>query len=117
MSGKPEKFEYAVAAGAQPRKIPGLEFEYAAFTRRTASFSPASTLGRRPRPFSSSFGWAARLCALPSALPAMRLLRRRVRFAYKAEGGVYTGSCVARPCAGVFSAPDHLPAGFPARGE
>lgn len=112
VSGTPE-FEYAVAAGAQPRKIPGLEFEYAAFTRQDGKLSPASTLGDAYAPLLVKLWLGGAALCFAVALARYGLLRRRVRFAYKAEGGVYTGSCVAAPFVlGFFRPRIYLPAGL-----
>ncbi|WP_418666339.1 M56 family metallopeptidase [Allofournierella sp.] len=112
VSGTPE-FEYAVAAGAQPRKIPGLEFEYAAFTRWDGKLYPARTLGGTYAPLLVRLWLGGTAFCLAVGLARYGLLRRRVRFAYKTQDGVYTGACVAAPFVLGFLRPRiYLPAGL-----
>ena len=112
VSGTPE-FEYAVAAGAQPRRIRGLDLEYAAVVRQDGKLYPARTLGGTYAPLLVRLWLGGAAFCLAAGLARYGLLRRRVRFAYKAEAGVYTGACVAAPFVLGFLRPRiYLPAGL-----
>ena len=112
VSGTPE-FEYAVAAGAQPRRIRGLDLEYAAVVRQDGKLYPARTLGGTYAPLLVRLWLGGAAFCLAVGLARYGLLRRRVRCAYKAEAGVYTGACVAAPFVLGFLRPRiYLPAGL-----